>query len=137
MNPFADAPPYIEQAWIGEWQRGSWSADPDMWADFPPWFSRLPESVKRLARRFPPGCLVRARVPLMIPAMGTVGIVISYNEPDPKSPEGYVNVVQDPLAEVRATCLPGQLEVIGYRRGFDRAALLILEGAGSAAGKPS
>lgn len=74
--------------------------------------------VHELMRRFPPACKVQANVSLAVPRPGEVGIVVSYGEPGPDTPDGWLGVVSPNgiLPDVRAQCTPEQLEVIGYDR---------------------
>jgi len=56
--------------------------------------------------RFAPGCLVRARVRLAVPAPGTVGIVVGYNA------DGEVMVKRSPDAVLAAGCKQAWIEVV-------------------------
>jgi hypothetical protein len=90
------------------------------------WLRSRPPSVKRLVRRFPPFCVVRANRPLICPMPGTLGLVVSLFEDGKR-----VGVIQ--LAEgeswavallqamddlgmdpIRAQCLSDWLDVVRY-----------------------
>lgn len=110
-------------SWQDVWQRGSYRSNPDFDRDLRRWVATLPLEIRMLMVKYPPGCLVRAVVPLHIPAPGTVGVVISYGARGPKCPLGWLGVVQSPTETVRAVCVPEQLDVVGFRQGFDHAAM--------------
>lgn len=77
------------------------------------WVRSRPRAVQEMMLRFPPGCLVRT-VPgaeLIVPAPGTVGIVVSYSD------DGYVCVIQGPTTGVRAACAADELELAGCPAG--------------------
>lgn len=89
------------------------------------WLDGVPRCVRELARRFPPGCEVRATKPLVVPAPGSMGRVVSYGEAAEDSPEGWLGVVGVPCAAVtmlepidfsasmiKAQCMPDYLELV-------------------------
>lgn len=83
------------------------------------WIRSRPPNVRHLMRRFPPFCRVQAIVPLVIPAPGTIGVVVSYGEPVSGMPDGWIGVA--PLCDIeglRAQCVADQLEVINYAAGW-------------------
>ena len=93
-------------SWTKEWQAGAPSAGS---AD---WVRSRPSVIAELMCAFPPMCLVRATRPLLCPAPGTTGIVVSYFE------DGTLTVVQDPSSGVRTQCQSDWLEVVGYHSGM-------------------
>lgn len=83
---------------------------------FGAWLQSRPESIKALARRFPPFCRVRANQPLACPRQGTVGVVRSWFEAgsvgvEQERGEDYAMIVPVGL---RGACDPEWLEVVGY-----------------------
>ena len=50
-------------------------------AELREWVLSRPASIQEVMCQFPPGCTVRATVPLDIPAPGCVGQIVSYIEP--------------------------------------------------------
>ena len=111
--------------WVDEWQQGRWSANPNFERDLRKFIRDLPLATRKLMVDFPPGCLVRTRegVSLLIPAPKTIGIVVSYGDPSLAYPLGWVGVVQNPSAPMRAQVVPYEIEVVGFRAGFDSAAM--------------
>jgi hypothetical protein len=107
------------ETWITEWTSGKLPVDEDS----KNWIVSRPASIKKLMLRFPPSCVVKARVPLLIPAPGQVGIVTSYFEPMEKYPEGLVTVRTQPASDTVAQCDPAQLEVVAFYKGLDSAEL--------------
>jgi hypothetical protein len=71
------------------------------------WVRSRPESVKKLIRDFPPGCLVKSAPGYehRIPAKGTVGGVIGFLE------SGNLIVVQGPEARVKVYVPPHEVEL--------------------------
>lgn len=53
---------------------------PEQETELREWFLSRPPSIKEAILKFPPGCMVRATVPLGVPAPGYVGEVVSYIE---------------------------------------------------------
>lgn len=74
------------------------------------WLRDRPALLYPLIRRFPPGCSVRAKVPLVCPGPGKVGRVISYFE------GGTVGVLGEDtfmgMGDVKAECSPDDLELV-------------------------
>lgn len=99
--------------WTDAWMKG----EPPAVATVGAWLRARPLELRPLMIRFPPSCLVRAKlgVRLMVPAPGVVGIVSSYLE------NGHVTVRESPTSALRAECDPNDLEVVGYWRGVDSA----------------
>lgn len=89
---------------------------PESRADLLSWLRERPEDVRALARRFPPACKVRALVPLMVPGPGETGIVVSYGERGPSSPDGWMRVIspEGAFPDLGAQCMPEDLEVVGH-----------------------
>lgn len=98
------------QPWVKDWLSNPKSEWP---ADAVEWIRTRPRSVQELLVRFPPGCLVRAKPEkqLMVPAPGTLGIVLSYYE------NGGVSVLQGPDSPIRVQCEADWLELAACRAG--------------------
>jgi hypothetical protein len=104
----------LGQPWVADWVNEPRAEWPEHAVE---WVRTRPRSVQELLVRFPPGCLVRS-VPqkhLMVPAPGTLGIVLSYNE------DGTVTVLQSPDSEVRVQCEADWLELAMCRQGQEPA----------------
>jgi hypothetical protein len=110
----------VKPGWEEDWQRGDWAHDQSA-ID---WLLSRPEPIQKLLLRFPPSCLVRANRPLKCPLPKTVGIVVSYIDPDEGHTEGMVTVRQHPEGGFRAVCRPEWLEVVGFHRGMDHEWIL-------------
>lgn len=99
------------------------------------WLRSLPEAAKKLALRFPPSCLVKAKEFsfLRCPAPGEIGQVVSYYDPDEEHLEGMVTVYDpDMNDDCRHQCRPEWLEVVGYWGDMDEDLVKrVLEGNGN------
>jgi len=100
----------VDQSWIKEWEQGDYEID----LEEVKVIKTSSEPVKRLMYDFPPFCMVKAKIPLRIPQMGTIGIVVAYTEDN----GGGIVVKQSPQSEFSAICEPGSLNVVGYYKGF-------------------
>lgn len=85
--------------------------------DLKSWLAARPPDVRRLALRFPPGCEVRATVPIEVPGIVrerlTGGVVVSYGEGGATMPE-WIGVVGTLEGEqkVKVRCSADQIEVV-------------------------
>lgn len=82
------------------------------------WLRGRSETVKELALRFPPSCIVRGLIPLRCPSPGNVGIVSTYLERSDLYPLGRLGVLAHPEGRVVHGCCPEELEVVGYFKGL-------------------
>ncbi len=82
------------------------------------WLRSRPRRLWALMFHLPPTCLVRANKPLMCPAPGAVGVVISYTEHEDGDHGVRVHVDGCP---VQGECDPSWLEVVGYQGPFTPA----------------
>lgn len=86
---------------------------PEDRADAIEWLRERPAKLYPLIRRFPPGCTVKAKVPLVCPGPGKTGHVVSYYE----SGKTVGVLGEDTFmgaGTVKADCDPDDLEVVGY-----------------------
>lgn len=85
--------------------------------DLRSWLAARPPDVRRLALRFPPGCEVRATMPIEVAGIVretlTGGIVVSYGEGGATMPE-WIGVVGTLEGEqnVKVRCSADQIEVV-------------------------
>jgi hypothetical protein len=89
----------------------------EMRRDLREWLAERPDDVRALARRFPPACKVEALRPLLIPAPGEVGVVISYGERSEETPDGWLGVISPGGIlgiSTKAVCTPDELKVVGF-----------------------
>ena len=121
--------------WVKEHQAGNYWEHPEFMEDVP-WLRERPPEIQALIRRFPPWCLVVAKRFLLIPGPDAVGIVAGFLNKRGRGWERdngpYVQVSQLILkADARASCLPEWLEVVGFWKGLDFAAIdaLLSKGA--------
>jgi hypothetical protein len=105
--------PVAYQPWVEDWRR---PGEPP--PDAVEWIRSRPECLHVTMRAFPPNCVVRAKVPLRIPAVGTCGIVTTYLAPNDVFVGVRLTVRQTPSSVLRAECYPADLEVVGYWRGL-------------------
>lgn len=103
------------ESWVAEWQSGTIDFDKDTIA----WIRSRPDSIRSLMLKFPPSCLVRGKISLMCPAVGSLAIVTSYIEPDEENKEGLLTVRDSPKGDIKYHCKPEWLEVVGYYKGLD------------------
>ena len=82
------------------------------------WIRSRPACLHATMVRLPPGCLVRATVPLVCPGEGKTARLVSYCEPDDEG-KVQVSVLGDSnlLGEVRAYCDAAVLEPVEYLPG--------------------
>lgn len=115
--------------WVAEMQRSEGLVvDPETVT----WMRTRPNEVKALLRRLPPHCVVRGLRPLMAPAPGHLGIVVTYRE------NGMVTVVHHPSERdsiptgyVRGACDPDWLEAVAFSDGLTlEVVAAILDGEG-------
>lgn len=81
-----------------------------MTAEGAAWIRSRPPEIRALIRRFPPRCIVRARRPLVVPAPGREGEVVSYGE-------GSGTIGVEDGGGFRGHCDPDWLEVVSYQDG--------------------
>lgn len=104
-----------ESSWVEEWVRDqTWTPVEAGVA----WLRARPACLHPLMILFPPCAVVRATVPLSIPAAGSVGVVQSWFEPTDEDPEGLVGVAQRPEGQLRAQCSSRSIEVVSFWRGW-------------------
>ena len=88
---------------------------PEDRADAIAWLRERPAILYPLIRRFPPGCEVKAKVPLVCPGPGKTGHVVSYYESG-----ATVGVLGEDTfmgaGQVKADCSVDDLEVVGYMK---------------------
>lgn len=105
----------VKPHWEEEWQKGEVPVSPEMHR----WFVTRPPAIRDLMLRFPPSCLVRTILAdCIVPRPNTVGIVVSYLEPEDGTPQGAVTVSQHPWTEIRGVCVPSSLVVVGYYKNI-------------------
>lgn len=95
--------------WVVDWEQDD-GVDPDMLAQG---LRELPESLRDLAKRFPPFCLVRATQEIVCPKPGLVAIVRDYMV-EQDVPVLQVSAYVDGS---RVGCKPEWLEPVAYRGG--------------------
>ena len=102
---------------MDEWTEGTFEMDEDTEL----WLRSRPLVIAAMMFRFPPSCIVTANRPLRCPAPNTFGIVSSYVEPSEKHPDGLITVRQHPESEIRASCDPSWLNLVGFYKGITPA----------------
>jgi len=116
----------VSQDWVENWIRDDRSWTEHWGAEKQKEMHSIPAFLRPMAIRFPPLCVVKARVPLIVPTEGTVGFVNSYH---PDADGVHLGVMQQPYSTVEFRCWPDDLEVVGYCHGLTSERLReILEG---------
>jgi len=101
--------------WEKEWQAGTLLRPGELVR----WLRNRSASIKALAERFPPLCIVRGLIALRCPRTDHVAIVSNYFEPSAAYPIGSLGVVAHPKACRPYVCAPEALEVTGYYKGLN------------------
>lgn len=105
----------IDQRWLSTWSMAGGDAD---MKEAIAWLRSRPSILHPLMIDFPPLCIVRAKVPLIVPAPHTYGVLWSWLEPNKAYPSGQVKILQDPGSLVGGMCEPDDLEVVGFWCGW-------------------
>ncbi len=85
------------------------------------WIRGVPEDMRPLVGRFPPGSVVSAARSLLVPGPRRVALVVGYGRPRPQYPDGTVTVAPYPGSALRVECLPADLKIDGHRHGWTPA----------------